>query len=136
MTETIPPGYKQIGLAGGFEELIGPIYRCRDGDDVRFAFRAEKRHANPNDVIHGGMLTTLLDHALGAHVWHAIDRKPCATVSLNVSFISAGRPGDWIESTGRVTRRGRTLVFAEGELTTGDRTLITAKGVWKILNAG
>jgi acyl-coenzyme A thioesterase PaaI-like protein len=97
---------------------------------------AEAKHANPNGVIHGGMLTTVIDHCLGAYVWHAIGRKPCATVTLNCSFITAGRPGDWIEAAGQITRRGRTLVFVDGALTSGDRTLLTAKGVWKVLNSG
>jgi hypothetical protein len=33
-------------------------------------------------------------------------------------------------------RRDRSLVFVDGALTTGDRTPLTAKGVWKVLNGG
>jgi acyl-coenzyme A thioesterase PaaI-like protein len=136
MTAPIPADFKPITLPGGFEELVGPLYWRRDGDTVRYGFRAEAKHANPNGVVHGGMLTTVIDHCLGSYVWHAIGRKPCATVTLNCSFIAAGRPGDWIEASGAITRRGRSLVFVDGALTCGDKTLLTAKGVWKVLDGG
>ena len=80
-----------------------------------------------------GMLMTFIDRTLGSLVWHAIDGRPCATVSLNTDFLAPARPGDWIECRGQVTRQTRALVFVRGELTTADRTLMTASGVWKKL---
>ncbi len=120
---------------GGFEELVGPLYARRTDAGVRFGFRAEPKHANPRGMIHGGMLMTLVDHALGAMVWHAVGRRFCATVSLNCDFVAAAKVGDWIEAVGEISRKGHSLIFVHGELMVGDKLVVSANGVWKLLGA-
>jgi acyl-coenzyme A thioesterase PaaI-like protein len=46
----------------GFGELVGPIWRH---GDARFGFVVEQKHLNFADIVHGGMLTTLADQAMG-----------------------------------------------------------------------
>ncbi len=129
-----PEGYRPITRPSGFEELIGPIYGTKDGDgDYRLAFRAEQRHGNPQGVVHGGMLMTLVDAVMGIAVYRAIGKQRCATISLNCSFVASGRVGDWLEASAEVVRRGRSVVFMRGGIHAGDRRLITADGVWKVL---
>lgn len=135
MTSAPPEGFEPIDEPPGFDAMVGPYYRKEADDGPVHGFLAEARHINPRGVIHGGMLMTFIDRTLGSLVWHAIDGRPCATVSLNTDFLAPGRPGDWIECRGQVTRQTRALVFVRGELTAGDRTLMTASGVWKKLGA-
>jgi uncharacterized protein (TIGR00369 family) len=133
--EAAAQGWKPLRENGGFESLIGPLWFRREGDGAAFAFRAEARHANPNGVVHGGMLFSLADHALGSAVFFAGGKRPCATVSLNCDFVAAARPGDWIECRAEILRQGRSLVFVRGRVFAGERLLATADGVWKILGA-
>jgi acyl-coenzyme A thioesterase PaaI-like protein len=129
----VPPGFRAVEMPGGFEELVGPFYFRKEDNGVVFALRALQKHANPNGIIHGGMLMTLADHTMGALVWHGIGRRPCATVSMESQFVAGGKVGDWIEARAELTRQGRSLVFVRGRLTTGERTLLTASGIWKVL---
>jgi len=46
----------------GFGELVGPIWR---NGDARFGFLVEGKHLNFADIVHGGMLATLADQAMG-----------------------------------------------------------------------
>jgi acyl-coenzyme A thioesterase PaaI-like protein len=46
----------------GFGALVGPIWR---NGDARFGFVVEAKHLNFADIVHGGMLTTLADQAMG-----------------------------------------------------------------------
>ena len=62
-------------------------------------------------------------------------RKPCTTVQLSTQFISPARIGDFVEGRAEVLRATRTVVFVRGLLTVGDRTVVSAEGVWKILGA-
>ncbi len=128
-------GWTAFPVRGGFEQLVGPLWYKRFDDGWRYGLRAEERHANPNGLIHGGMLVTLVDHTLGAAVFHAIGKRPCATISLNCDFVAGTKPGAWIEASARITRQGRSLVFVRGELTAGATTVLTADGVWKVLGA-
>lgn len=138
MSETadmeVPAGFRLMTRPGGFEDLIGPIYGRKDSDDqYRMAFRAGSRHTNPQGVIHGGMMMTVLDTALGFAVFRAIGGKRCATISLNCNFVASGRVDDWLEATATIVRRGRSVVFMRGELMCGDRLLMTGDGVWKVM---
>jgi uncharacterized protein (TIGR00369 family) len=118
---------------GGFCQTIGPLWWRLDKGQVRFAFRAGPEHLNPQGIVHGGMLASFADHVMGAAVWEAIGRKPCATVSLHSSFLGPARAGEWVEGLAKVTRRGQSLVFVVGRLFAGDRGLLTAEGIWKVL---
>lgn len=130
-------GWKVFAVTGGFEELVGPLYwRRDDGGAVRYGFRAAARHANPRGVVHGGMLMSFADYVLGSTVWVAVEKRPCATASLNCDFLAAAQVGDWIEGEAAVTRRGASLVFVQATLRTEEREVLTANGVWKILGAG
>jgi uncharacterized protein (TIGR00369 family) len=128
-------GWEELPAEGGFDRLVGPLYRRAAPDGWACAFLADERHANRRGVVHGGMLVTFADHALGMNVWHAVGGKPCATVTLSTDFVSAARPGDWVECDCAVTRVANALVFVRGRVHVGERTVLTATGVWKRLGA-
>ena len=131
----VPPGFEAIPsgkdrYAGG----LGPFYR-KPLDDGRwlFGFRAEPRHLNSNQVVHGGCLMSFADEMLGITVHFASGRRRCATISLNNEFVSAAKEGDWILGTPEVVRVTKSVVFVRGTLTVGDRTVLTSSGIWKLI---
>ena len=121
--------------ANDYPALIGPFLARREGDGWRYGFVAEQRHLNKGGVVHGGMLVSFADDALGAAVWEAVGRRPVTTVQLNTQFIAPVRLGEFVEMRAEVLRRTRTVVFVRGVLGVGGRTAVHADGVWKILHA-
>src|SRR5579875_1630401 len=75
----------------GFIAHVGPEHR-RDSD-VAYAFRAEQKHANLIGVVHGGMLMSFADRALGETAMAAADGASCVTIQLDMKFLEAGRMG-------------------------------------------
>ncbi len=132
MSDAPPEGFKLMRDQSPFVDKVGPIYGRRDEGHWRLAFHAGHEHTNGNGVVHGGMLVTLVDQLFGIFAYLAADRGRVATVSLHSDFVAPGRAGDWIEARGEVTRRSQSLVFIRGALVSGDRTLMTASGTWKI----
>jgi acyl-coenzyme A thioesterase PaaI-like protein len=132
----IPPGYELLRNQRGFAEHVGAMYlrKPTDGHTLAFGFRVASHHLNQGGVAHGGMLVTFIDHALGALVHTAAGRKPCSTISLDCNFVSPGKLGDWIECTAEIGRVTSSLVFVEGKLMAGSRTVLQAKGIWKVLD--
>ncbi|WP_334128210.1 PaaI family thioesterase [Sneathiella sp.] len=130
---SIPEGFRPFTSRGRYTEKIGPLYYKDDGENLTYGFLAEEGHANGNGIIHGGMLLSFLDEALGQIIWRSIDRQKCATISLNCDFLSAAKPGDWIEVRATINKRGLAVVFIHGELVVGERTIAVADGIWKIL---
>ena len=121
--------------ADDYPALIGPFLARREGDGWRYGFVAEQRHLNKGGVVHGGMLVSFADDALGATVFEAVGRQPVTTVQLNTQFIAPVRLGELAEMRAEVLRRTRTVVFVRGVLEVGGRAVVHADGVWKILHA-
>ena len=115
-----------------FEDAAGPFFWRRDADGrVRCAFRVERRHLNGGGRVHGGCLMTFADMALFAISRHELGTARAVTVTLDNQFLDAGFEGELIEASGEVTRAGGSLIFARGQATSGERTLLTFSGVIK-----
>jgi len=127
-------GWKRRELPG-FAGLTGPLWTKRDNDAWVFGVLAEAKHANPAGIVHGGMLATLLDHALSVLAWEANGRGPCLTVGLDVQFLAPAKPGDFIEARGRIVRQTASLVFAQGTLAVADAPVATASAIIKVLSS-
>ena len=113
-----------------FSAHIGvEMEELRDGY-ARLSLVLEPHHTNPNGVMHGGVITTMMDSALGAALGSLrgpeAGRSPHATVEMNASFLAGARPGDKIVVEGRVLRLGKSIAFGEAEARRGDELI--AKG--------
>jgi uncharacterized protein (TIGR00369 family) len=131
----LPEGAVEVSLAA-FSKHIGPIWRLPDGEDgsiKRFAFIVSEKHMNAAGSVHGGMLMTLADMAMGQTSRLVSGAQSCSTVSLNCDFVGPGRLGDRVDARVRVTRKSRTMVFLSAELISDDRVLLIATGLWKIV---
>lgn len=133
---TIPPetedGWSHDHDGIHFMERNGPIWYRRRGRAVDVGFLAvAERHGNNMDIVHGGMIMSFADFALGHAVWYARDRAPVVTIEMDVKFISAGRAGDWIHCTPEIIRQTRSITFVRGDILADGRVIATADGVWK-----
>jgi acyl-coenzyme A thioesterase PaaI-like protein len=96
-------------------------------------------HANPNGVLHGGVLMAFADHTLSLLAWEAAERAPCTTIQLNTHLLEAVRPGEFIELRGEITRRTRGLVFVRGLIVVRQddqvRDVGAIDGIWRVLRS-
>lgn len=135
MATGLPEGAENISIQG-FNLFSGPFYRLPDEDAVRrFAFVALDKHMNAVGTVHGGLLMTFADIAMGRTSRLATGAPSCSTVALNCDFMGPGRLGELIEIRVRVTRKTRTLVFLAGDVSCGERALMSAAGLWRIATA-
>src|SRR5438093_12481240 len=89
-----------------FIELVGARVEEAQEGYSRLSLVLEERHTNPNGVMHGGVVATVMDSAaavaLGRLRGEQIRRaNPHATVDMNVALIPAARPGDEPDLRGR-----------------------------------
>jgi uncharacterized protein (TIGR00369 family) len=118
-----------------FHTLIGlRVEPCPEGG-LRAVLPANPHLTNSRGEIHGGVIATLLDVALGSAAMAALpEGASCATVTLTVTYLQIGR-GDLV-GTGRVLRAGRTLVNVEGRVMDGQGALIAqAVGTFRALRS-
>jgi uncharacterized protein (TIGR00369 family) len=125
-------GWKQRE-SKGFMANLGPLWSRREGDEWAYGVIADDTHVNVTGVIHGGMLVSLADQAMSMVVWEAMERTPCVTIQLDTQFLSAARPGDFIQARSRVIRKTRSLVFVQGTLEVDGEAVLAATGIWKAM---
>ena len=116
-----------------FGELVGPIWRKGDG---LFGIVTADKHRNHRGIVHGGLLMTFADQAMGMTGRRKTGEKPHATIELNMQYISAVQIGDFVEAHCEVVRITRSIIFMRSMLKVGDRTVAMSSGVWKILERG
>ena len=132
MDEGVPPGWV-LRPTKAFGTHVGPFWAPAGGDDTLCGFLADGRHGNKRGVVHGGMLASAFDVALGNAAWVASGQKPCATVQLNVHYLGAVELGEFAQVQAEVVRATRSLVFLRGVMSVEGRVVAMADGVWKIL---
>ena len=125
-------GWKERSLPGFFG-LVAPLWTRKEEASWAYGFIAQSQHLNRAGIVHGGMLTTLMDHALSAIAWEDAQRRACVTTALDMHFIGPVREGMFVEARGRVIGRTRTLLFLQGVLTVSDGEVAAASAVMKIL---
>lgn len=129
----IPEGYRLMPGQGRHCEEIGPFCskKLPDGS-FTYAFVSQPRHANSGRVVHGGLLYTFADQFMGLSAGMAA-RQMTTTVSLKAEYLAPAPIGALIEGRCRITRLSRSMVFLRGEIFHRRRTLMTADGIWKLL---
>ena len=82
-------------------------------------WKASEDYAFPTTtgyIVHGGMVSTILDTAMGGACWTLLNHDEAfLTANLNVEFHRATRPG-LLRAEGRVVSRTKRAVFCSAEL--------------------
>ena len=100
----------------GYAERLG-VRSEQTGEGRAVArFEASDEHLNPAGTVHGGVLATLVDTAMGQAVRSAAgDDDVPATSQLTVTYLRPGRPGV-LEVSASVRTRGEHLTVVEAEV--------------------
>ena len=121
----------------GVAELLGMRPVVVEHGTVVFACAADPRFANPMGTVHGGIIATLLDSALGCAVQTVLaDGAGYTTLSLELKYLRpvAVDAGE-LRATGTVTHAGRRHATSDARLTDGaDRLLATATTTCLVLS--
>ena len=96
----------------------------------RVVVEAGDEHLNPHGTVHGGVLATMIDTAMGTAVASAGGDSP-VTVSLTVTYLEPGRPGR-LEALARVRKRGKRLTVVEAEIHQGDDVVADALATFAV----
>ena len=118
-----------------FSEAAGPYWLRRDAKGPVVALWTEERHGNGHlGTVHGGVMMTFADIALGIAVVDAIGQPLCATSNLSYNFVGASRSGQLVTCRPETVRKTSSLVFVRGLILADDRTVGSVEGIFTILD--
>lgn len=108
----VPEGFLPIEPPSPYHELIGPFYVRTVGKTLMIGLEIARKHINRGGVVHGGMICSLMDFAMGeASRRTSTPPRRYVTTSLSVEFAGNAREGAWVEAHADVMRAGRRMVF-------------------------
>ncbi|MGH7409896.1 MAG: PaaI family thioesterase [Candidatus Methylomirabilis sp.] len=116
-----------------FETHLGmQTKRIDGGAEVRLDIKEQT--LNRGGIVHGGVICSLVDQAIGAAVGYAIGKGGRAvTVELKVNFLAPSTSGTLI-AKGRLIREGKHLIVGEAEVLDQDgRMIAKGLGTWAII---
>jgi len=127
----IPEGFTPLFMVEPFTTRIGPIYSKQDEHQFTLGFLVDGSHLNIEKVVHGGMLSTLADQAIGVNVAHANGQhNDILTIHLSVDFISPAYLGEWIETRTTLGKVNGRIRFGNCELHVKDRLILKASAIF------
>jgi uncharacterized protein (TIGR00369 family) len=109
------------------------------GASMVMGFHVRHHHLNRRGILHGGVVASLADAALGYCLADPASGNSnegvlaMSTASLTVDFIASAGEGDWIEITPEGLRTGSKLAFAQALFHRGDRLIARASAVFAVL---
>ena len=114
----------------GFREHVALEVEPVEEGTARVHLDAGEEHLNPHGTVHGGVLATMIDVAMGTAVSTTGGESP-VTVSLTVTYLEPGQPGRLV-ATAKVRKRGKRLLVVEAEVVQGDDVVADALATFSI----
>ena len=126
--------FEQLSLKPGFMKHNGGLlFKNISESEYEFKATIKENHLNAAGITHGGFIATFIDAGAGTAAHRIADQKPCVTISLEIKFISPINLGQELIGRTKIQKKTKSMVFLTCELTTENKIVATASGVWKIL---
>ena len=93
-----------------------------EGNKTTSVFTPEKKFQGYVDILHGGIISTLLDEAMTRLVWQKFGKA--VTAEMNIRFMNPGKIGEKLIVTGEIIEQKKNIVYTQGSINTEQGTLI------------
>ena len=101
---------------------------------LRLGMRIGRRHINPHQTCHGGILASFAD----MQVYVAQQEDPALrymlmpTISLSLDYLAPVVLGDWLEGHTTILRATRSTLFQHTVAMVGERPVVRSSGIYRI----
>jgi uncharacterized protein (TIGR00369 family) len=119
---------------GTFWEHLGCKAERVSPERTVITLEAEKRHLNALGIVHGGVLSSLIDNAMGLAVMSAHPERSTVTTNLNVHFVAPLELGK-LTAVATVLHSTRSTLTVQAAVTGHDGKLGTfGTGSFRLLD--
>jgi acyl-coenzyme A thioesterase PaaI-like protein len=130
----VPEGFERHDRKSPVTNPWEPLYRRFSGDTVILGLRAGAAHTNSRGFVHGGLISTLADNAMGLSCGRKLgDLSSLVTVNLTVDFLGSALQGQWLEFDTVFVKPGGTLCFTQAFVTADGQPCARANAVFRVV---
>jgi acyl-CoA thioesterase len=118
---------------GPLARLLGIEQEMLDGGRAIFRLAVTPDHMNPYGIVHGGVLYSMVDYAMGAALTSQLGSgERCATLEMKVNYLATVSDGELRAEAHVVDRTKRIGVIQARVLANGKRVVAVATGTFYI----
>ena len=98
----------------------------KEATAIRGRFTPRSEHQGFEGIVHGGILSALLDEAMAKLAFSL--GLPAMTAEITVKFKASAAPGEELLVTGRLLKQAHRLIEAEAKIENGTTIIAQATG--------
>jgi uncharacterized protein (TIGR00369 family) len=130
----IPEGFQPHFRKSPFTDPWEPLYSKKTETAVIIGLRLAKPHTNARGLIHGGLIASLADNAMGYSCAQAMGwASSLVTISLAVDYVGSAEIGQWLAVESEVIKAGSTICFAQSLIKADDTVIARANGTFRVV---
>ena len=137
--EDVPAGFGRHFRTSPFTDPWEPLFSRRESRKVVIGVRLRKEHCNSRGLVHGGLIASLADNAMGLSAGEALkaegraNLKGLVTVSLATDYMGRARIGSWLDVDTHFVKTGGSLCFTDSLVLADGEPVARASASFKIL---
>ncbi len=136
---TVPDGFERHFRRSGLTDPWEPIYSRKLQDRLQIGLVLAEPHCNSRGLVHGGLIATLADNAMGLTCAQALMQAGrevkggLVTISLHTDYVGSAKLGDWLEIDPEPVKVGGSICFARAIIRGDNKSVAMANATFKIL---
>jgi uncharacterized protein (TIGR00369 family) len=119
----IPDGFVRNQRSSPLTAPWEPVFCRALEQSVQLGLRVAEPHCNSRGFVHGGLIASLADNAMGLSLSHVARVPAAVTVHLSLDYMRAVQRGLWLQIEPRVVRVGKSLGVVDA-LVTADGAVV------------
>jgi uncharacterized protein (TIGR00369 family) len=130
----IPDGFERRLRRSPLTDPWEPLYSKRTDEAVFVGLRLAKPHTNGHGLIHGGLIATVADIAMGYSCGYQLGVTQLLTIGLAVDFVGSAQVGQWLTVEPNVIKTGSTICFAQCLVKADDVVIARANATFRVVD--
>ncbi len=136
--QTVPEGFERHFRRSNLTDPWEPIYSQSLDDRIRIGLVLGQAHCNSRGLVHGGLIATLADNAMGLSCFTVLKGEGrevagLVTLTLSTDFMAAAKLGNWLEIDTDYVKTGGSVCFARAMITADGQPVAKANASFKVL---
>ncbi len=131
----IPAGFALHARSSPATKSWEPIFARTSAGVYELAIRVSDQHANSRGFLHGGVIATLADNAMGLTLNLSLGGtvQGIVTTTLVIDYIGAAKSGQWLQITPRLVKGGKSSGVVDALITADGAIVARANANFRIL---
>jgi len=118
-----------------FGAMLDMEFQVGDPGEIVYHMDIQEKHLATPRAAHGGAVSAFMDGTMGVCALSEVvmDNKVVSTIEMKISFVSPALIGKKLIGTAKTIKKGKRIVFVEGEIHNEEGNLIAiASGTFNV----